>query len=112
MVSALALAALVGCEDGNGAPDGAVLPGAPAGAEVVRSSRARITASAAPAEDLQALARGNAEFGLALYHAVGAEAAISSLSSSMKRSITSLRRAAIALAVAVCIPSLSFSSFL
>lgn len=74
MVSTLALAALVGCEDGNGAPDGAVLPSAPAGAEVVRSSRARITASAAPAEDLQALARGNAEFGLALYRAVGAEA--------------------------------------
>lgn len=41
-----------------------------------------------------------------------AEAAISSLSSSMKRSITSLRRAAIARAVAVCIPSRSFNSFL
>ena len=69
--TSLVVAAALGCDAGEGAPDAG---SAPVGAEVVRSSHARLTASTAPAADLQALVRGDVEFGLALYRAVAADA--------------------------------------
>lgn len=72
-LASLAAVAALGCESSEGAPDGGLSSGTPDGAAVVRSSRARITATTAPTDDVRALTLGNAGFGLDLYRAVAAD---------------------------------------
>lgn len=65
--SIVAMLAALGCGTTSVAPDGG------SGAvEVVRSSRARITATNVSDDDVATLSTGNRDFGVALYRAVGA----------------------------------------